>query len=356
MSTFNNSSIGNVMLRNSFIRSGTWMRKATEDGELTPELIAEYTKLAKGNLGMVIAGYARVDSEERANNCQIGMFDDKFIPSLREFTNIFHQNGTAIGIQLAMGGTQVHYQGDVTWELLSPSARTITQKNQDGIEEQIAVPEMTKEQIKDVIGKFARAAVRVQESGFDMVQIHAGHGYFISQWMNPELNTRTDEYGQDRSLFITELYEAMRLAVGDEFAIGIKLNSEEKINDDSNHQQILDLCQKLDKAGIDLIEVSGFAPSRNRIKSIEDESYFKSFASKLTKVVNCRTMLTGGNKTLSNIEQVKDETGVDFVGLSRPLVSEPDLVTKWINDKNYKSRCISCNHCHRDVYTCVFDK
>lgn len=352
---YQNSKIGNIELKNRFVRSGTWMRKATEDGDLTKELISEYRKLAEGNLGLVIVGYARVNQFERANNKMIGLYDDKFIPELKQFTKMFHDNNTPVGIQIAMGGTQIHYQGEVDWEIMSPSKTTVVRNAENGDPITINVPEMSKLQIKQVIDDFAKAAVRVQRAGFDLVQLHAGHGYFISQWMNPELNTRDDEYGLDRSKFIVELYEAVRSAVGPQFPIAIKLNSEEQIGDDSNHQAMLELCQKLEQLGIDMIEVSGCAPSRNKIRP-ENESYFLNFATKLKTVVKTPVVLTGGNKTFGHFDSILNEQDVDYIGLSRPLVSEPNLAAVWQNDNGYKSRCVSCNHCHRNVYQCVFDK
>ncbi len=352
---FETTKIGNIDLQNRFVRSGTWMSKASEAGELTTELFDNYRKLAEGDLGMVIVGYSRVNQFERANNQMIGMYDDKFIPKLQEFTQMFHDNNTPVGIQIAMGGTQIHYQGEVTWDVMSPVATTVTRKNDDGTDTVIEVPEMTKADIDNVIADFVAAARRVKQANFDMVQLHAGHGYFISQWMNPEINTRSDEYGTDRSKFIVDLYNAVRNEVGVDFPIGIKINSEERISDDSNHQAMLELCEKLDNLGIDMIEVSGFAPSRTKVR-LENESYFAGFASKLRQVVNCPVMLTGGNKTLGNIEQVLNDSDIDIIGISRPLVSEPDLVTKWKSDNSYASRCVSCNHCHRVTYQCVFDK
>lgn len=352
---YEHARIGQLELNNRFIRSGTWMRKATEDGHLTPELIAEYKKLAEGNIGMVIAGYSRVNEYERANNCMIGMYDDKFIPELQQFTKMFHDNNTLIGIQIAMGGTQVHYKGEVDWELMSPSPAIVMRSDVDGNEFEVEVPEMTVQQITAVIEDFVAAARRVKQAGFNIVQLHAGHGYFISQWMNPELNRRSDEYGRDRTKFIVDLYKAVRAEVGADYPIGIKINSEEQIGDDSNHEAMLGLCSRLDQLGIDLIEVSGCAPSRTKGQN-KEESYFKQFASKLTKQVTCPVMLTGGNKSLVSFEKLADETGIAFMGLSRPLISEPNLITKWELDPEYHSRCISCNHCHRVTYQCVFDK
>ncbi len=347
------TNINGLDLSNRFVRSGTWMALAEETGELTPELKAKYTELAEAGLGMVICGYARVNEFEKANNRMIGMYSDEVANTYKELTDVFKANNTPVGIQIAMGGSQIHYQGDVTWPIFAPSPIDIKRKDASQNEVTYHVKEMSQEEIKAVIADFVAAAVRVKQVGFDLVQIHAGHGYFISQWMNPELNYREDEYGQDRGLFVKELYSAIREAVGTEMKIGIKLNSEESMGDHSNFEAMLKLCEELDQAGIDLIEVSGAAPSRSKKHG---ERYFEEFATELTKVVNCKTMLTGGNRTFAELEDFVTKTKVDYVGMSRPLISEPDLIRKWKNDPEYKSRCISCNHCHRKVYTCVFDK
>ncbi len=352
---FKSKTIASLPVRNCFVRSGTWTELATEDGQLTPQLMQKYKDLAEGELGLVIAGYARVNSKERANNRMIGMYDDKFIVPLQGFTKMFHENNTPIGIQLAMGGTQIHYNGEVDWDVMSPSESKVVYRDENNKQHEFNVDEMSIADIKSVISDFVQAGMRVKQSGFDLVQIHAGHGYFVSQWMNPKKNRRTDEYGINPSKFIIELYDEMRNALGDEYPIAIKINSEENIGDDSNHEAMLNLCIELDKRGINMIEVSGCAPSRNKI-NLDTESYFSAFAGKLKSVVATDVVLTGGNKTLSNIEKVVELTKVDGIGLSRTLVSESNLVAKWKQNPNYKSRCISCNHCHRKTYVCVFDK
>ncbi len=352
---FEETKIKDITLKNRFARSGTWIAKATENGDLTPEFFAYYEKIAKANLGFAMVGYARVLEDEKANNNMVGMWDDKFIPNLKKLTDMFHENNTPVGIQIAMGGSQVHYQGDITWKLQGPSSTTLPPRvDSYGNTVVYQSNEMTIEEIQETINKFAEAAVRVKKAGFDMVQIHAGHGYFISQWLNPELNTRTDEYGQNKCKFILDLYTAIRNAVGNDFKIGIKVNSEEKVGDHSNHDLVLDLCTQLDKAGIDLIEVSGTNPSRTKATN-PNGTYFIDFAKKLTAAVNCTTMITGGNKSFNDIEKMLNETNVDIVGLSRPLIAETDLVQKWEKDNTHVAKCISCNHCHKVTNVCVFE-
>ncbi len=352
---FEEVKIKDLTLKNRFARSGTWIAKASENGELTPEFFEYYEKVAKANLGFAMVGYSRVLEDERANNNMVGMWDDKFIPNLKKLTDMFHENNTPVGIQIAMGGSQIHYNGDITWKILGPSSTELPPRNDSyGNTVVYKSNEMTVEEIQETIKSFADAALRVKKSGFDMVQIHAGHGYFISQWLNPALNTRTDEYGQDKCKFIVDLYKAIRTAVGDDFKVGIKINSEENVGDHSNHELVLELCTTLDKAGIDLIEVSGAFPSRTKATNPEG-AYFADFAKKLTSSVNCVTMLTGGNKSFEEIENVLNETNIDLIGLSRPLIAETDLVVKWENDSTHKAKCVSCNHCHKVTNVCVFE-
>ncbi len=349
---FDEVKIKDLTLRNRFARSGTWMKLATEEGALTDEFFAYYEKMAKANLGFAMVGYSRVDKDEQANNKMVGMYDDKFIPDLKKLTDMFHANGTLVGIQIAMGGSQVHYKGDIKWKLLAPT-ETIMAPRQDSYGNTVTYTanEITKEEITEIIEKFADAALRVKQSGFDMVQIHGAHGYFLSQWLNKEINTRDDEYGQNRGKLLLDIYDAVRAKVGSDFKIGIKVNSEENINDHSNHDDILTLCVELDKRGIDLIEVSGTIPSRAK-KMNDYEGYFKDFAKKLTEKVSCTTMLTGGFKTIENIEAILNDTNVDIIGFSRPLICETDLIHKFEKDSNYKAKCVSCNHCHAVTGIC----
>ncbi len=346
----------NIVVKNRFFRSGTWIAKATEDGKLTDEFFEYYEKVAKAGLGFATVGYARVLEDERANNGMVGMWDDKFIPDLKKLTDMFHENGTPVGIQLATGGSQIHYQGDITWKVLSPSATDVHPRKDDyGNKVVYKSNEITVDEIHEIIEKFADASLRVKKAGFDMVQIHAGHGYFLSQWMNKEINKREDEYNAKDGKFIIDLYEAIRAKVGDDFIVGIKINSEEKVGDKSNYENMINLCKELDKRGIDLIEISGNFPSRT--KNIEPKhSYFRDFAENLTKEVNCFTMMTGGNKNFETIESTVNETGLDFIGMSRPLICELDLIEKWRVDSTHQSKCLSCNHCHKVINTCILHK
>ncbi len=353
MNLFESNTLKGEVVRNSFMRSGTWIAKADDEGYVTEELLNYYKKLVDVNLGLVTVGYGRVNEFERANKNMIGLYDDKFIDGLKELSSLFKDSETKVGIQIAMGGTQV-YRTPITWELLSPSACDVKHKDGLGNEMTYHVKEMTVEQIEATIADFASAARRVKQAGFDYVQIHAGHGYFISQWMNPDKNKRTDAYGLDKSKYVVDLYNAIRKEVGEDYTVAIKLNSEEKPGDFSNHSAMLEMCQKLDELGIDLIEVSGNMPSRMKF-DVDGESYFKEFAKAVKASVKTKVALTGGNKTFDNMTKVQAETNVDYIGLSRTLVSEVDLVKTWAQDPSHTPRCVSCNHCHRKINVCIFD-
>ncbi len=351
---FETSKFNNIETRNRFMRSGTWVALA-KDGFVTEELVNYYTKLANADLGMVTIGYAQVNEFEKANHNMIGLYDDKFIEGLKTLVKPFKESNTPVGIQLAMGGAQISNTVDIDWKIKAPSPVEMRHRDSFGNKKTYHVEEMTHDEIKQSIEDFANAALRVKKAGFDYVQLHAGHGYFLSSWLNNEKNTRDDEYGEDKTKYIIDLYKAVKAKVGDDYPITIKINSEEKVEDFSNHDLILELCIQLDKLGISLIDVSGNMPSRIKLNNT-NQSYFKEFAKTLVQNVDCAVALTGGNKSFNLIEEVLNYTNVDFIGLSRTLVSESDLILKWQEDETYEPRCISCNHCHKYVNLCVFDK
>ena len=156
----------------------------------------------------------------------LGIYDDSFIKEYKEFTDKIHDLGAKIIMQIVYGGFMTGFNtGERT--IWGPS----TMQNEVT---KVWAKEMTKDEIKYLVNAFAEAARRVKESGFDGVEIHAGHGYMLSQFLSPYYNKRTDEYGgtiENRERIIFEIFQAMREKVGKDFPILIKLNSADYINE-----------------------------------------------------------------------------------------------------------------------------
>ena len=354
-SLFDKTKLLNINMKNRFIRGALWEELADEKGRMTSELSNIYEELAKGGVGTIITGYAFVTKDEQPNPGMLGIYDDSFIPEYKEFTDKIHKLGSNIIMQIVYGGFMTDFKvGERT--IWGPS----TVKNEIT---NTWAKEISKDEIKYLVNAYRNAARRVKEAGFDGVEIHAGHGYLVSQFLSPYYNKREDEYGgsiENRGRIVFEIYEAMREEVGTEFPILIKLNSADYIQEGGLTQEdSLYVAKKLANLGIDAIEVTGgnesikevvsnnLGPARTKVViSKERESYFKDYASKLADMVNIPIILIGGNRHFEVMEDILNNTNIEYFSLARPLTAEPDLINKWDNGEIKNPKCVSCNKCY----------
>ncbi|VDK24588.1 unnamed protein product, partial [Anisakis simplex] len=190
---------------------------------------------------------------------------------------------------------------------------------------------------KCVIDKFTYAARYCEEAGFDGVQLHAAHGYLISQFMSPTTNKRSDQYGgscENRTRILLEIYDAIKKVVKSNFIVGVKVNSVEFQKDGLKPKDALEICKLIDKAGFDFIELSGgtieeFAFSHKRESTKLREAFFLDFAEEIIRhMQNCIVYVTGGFRTAKGMANAVKNGSTHGVGLGRPITQEPDLPKK----------------------------
>ncbi|MBW2616795.1 MAG: NADH:flavin oxidoreductase, partial [Deltaproteobacteria bacterium] len=183
---FETTEIKKMQLRNRFVRSATWEGMAAEDGSCTPKLTELMSRLAEGGVGLIITSHAYVRQDGQAAPCQLGIYKDEVINGLREMTHAVQKHGSRIVVQLAHAGFFANAK------LTGQMPMTLSQA-----EEFAESPrrEMTLEDIRDIVESFSQAARRAKEAGSDGVQIHAAHGYLLSQSLSPVFNKRSDAYG-----------------------------------------------------------------------------------------------------------------------------------------------------------------
>ncbi len=326
--------LGNIELKNRFIRAA--VDDPTNEGHISEANISLYRRLAQGGAAALITGFTIVDEAESKAN-QFSLASDDLVEEYRQVADVIHENGSK-------GIVQLVYLGGFTPQE-RPLGPSVMKNPYTGVES----VEMTLEDIAQMKQKFVRAAVRAKEVGFDGVEIHAAHGFLHHQFFSAAMNQRTDQYGgsvENRSRFIIETYEAMRQAVGNDFALMAKINVEGEGDD------YLYLAQELDRRGIDAIETSGHWINHKA----KERMYYARANKELKAVVNCPVIQTGGNRDFADLEKALNETGVDYIGLARPLISEPDLVNKYLRGEITKMRCIGCNGCLRTPgFTCVLN-
>ena len=217
--------------------------------------------------------------------------------------------------------------------------------------------DMTSDEIQYVISQFTSAAVRAEKAGFDGVQIHAAHFFFLSRFISPAVNHRTDEYGgstENRSRILLDIVSGIREAAP-KLHITVKINSSDFTYGGLEESECLAICKLLDQASIDSIEVSGNGTSVGGIKAHVNEGYFVPVAAAVAKAVSCPVIVVGGFRSLDVMEDVLNKTDIELISLSRPLLREPDLPNKMKADPNVISKCVSCNACYSSqAHKCVF--
>ncbi len=317
---FGPSTISGMVVKNHFFRSATSENRATEDGHMTEVLCQVYRELASGDVGTIITGYANIYRDEQPSANMMGIYDDTYIEDYRPFTEMVHQHGARIVMQIVYGGSpgQAHADLPPVW---GPSS---VRNERSGI-----VPvEMSQADIRLLTRLFADAALRVKQAGFDGVQIHGAHGYLLSQFLSPKFNQRSDAYGgsvENRSRIILEVYAAVREAVGAAYPVMIKINSADYIENGLTYEDSLFVSRRLAGVGIDAIEVSGGGHGQVPT-SKETESYFRRYAMELSQQVETAIILTGGNRSLDVMQQIADTSRVAYFGFSRPLMQNPRYV------------------------------
>ena len=331
---FDSVRLNNLSAKNRLVRSATWENFAMPDGRITEETYQIYDELARGGVGTIITGFTSVSSNDFYFGGMMRLSEDFLVPQYKKLAGIIHAQDCAVISQLALGA---YYRKNIQTE----------------------PDEMTPEEINSVKENFIHAAIRAKEAGFDGVQIHAAHFFFLSRFISPAVNHRNDEYGgstQKRARILIEILEEIKKAAPS-LHVTVKINSSDFTFNGLDEKESLFICKMLAEAGIDSIEVSGNGTSVAGIRPHENEGYFANFAARLAEEVNAPVILVGGMRSLDFMNEVLNKTKIELISLSRPLLCEPDLPNKFKDGISSESKCVSCNRCYSSrAHRCVFRK
>jgi 2,4-dienoyl-CoA reductase-like NADH-dependent reductase (Old Yellow Enzyme family) len=361
---FDKTKINQMELKNRFVRSATWEGLANPDGSCNEELAELMLELAKGQVGLIITSHAYVNQTGQVGIRQLGIYSDQLISSYIKIVEKVHREGSKIIMQITHAGGRASIQL-IKSPPYGPSSLEI--------KDCMMCREMTKSETFQIIEDFKNAAVRAKKSGFDGVQIHAAHGYLLSQFLSPFFNKRKDEYGgsiENRARLILEIIRAIRSELGKQFAILIKINSDDFIEDGFTQSEMVQVSAMLESAGIDAIELSGgtslkisnYSFSRvGEIDSKEEEVYYRDAAKLYKEKITVPLILVGGIRSYRVAKELIEKDLADYISICRPLIREPDLIKRWKRGNTERAACISCNKCFeptragKGIY-CVVEK
>jgi len=356
-SIFDPIPIGGLDLKNRIVRSATAEMAADVEGRITGAYMPIYRSLAEGGVGVIITGMMSINKKGRIGILP-NTYNDSFVQDFQSLVEMVHSYGCKLIVQLVHCGVKAAMPEESD-PPLGPSETVPPAR---------PARAMAKRDIVALAEDFARAAARCKEAGADGVQIHAAHGYLISQFLSPSTNKREDEYGGDianRGRILFEVYDAVRRATGEGFPLWIKINCTDLVEESITLEECIWLCGEMEKRGLDAIELSaGMGHDRNsspskRIMGEEDEGSFASEAVALAEKVSIPVISTGGFRSPAVIETWLNKGGIEAIGFSRALICEPDLASRWEKGDKEKARCVSCSRCYRPKagYGCqVFSK
>ena len=306
-----------------------------------------YERWAKGGAGLLITGNVLIDRDhlERPGNVVIqGPSSKQAMAALKAWAKAGQAGGGRIWMQISHAGRQTQAIVNPRPAAPSPVAMALPGKT-------FAPPRALRvEEIEDLIGRFGHAAKTAREAGFDGIQLHAAHGYLISQFLSPRANVREDEWGgpiENRARFLLRALTAMRAAAGEDFPIAVKLNSADFQKGGFSHADCLKVVEWLDAAGVDLIEVTGGAYEQPKMAGMEGleaaeaepvrestrarEAYFAAYARSVKAHAKAPIMATGGFRTRAAMLGALEDGEADVIGLGRPLCVEPDLPARLLS-------------------------
>jgi 2,4-dienoyl-CoA reductase-like NADH-dependent reductase (Old Yellow Enzyme family) len=361
---FEQTRIKNMVLANRFVRSATWEGMADADGSCSSGLVDLMVQLAEGGVGLIITSHAFVSREGQAGPWQMGAHCEQMLPGLAGMAEAVHRADGKIVMQLAHAGCY----GAMQITGLDPVGPSVS------VSEKVPrCREATKENILRISETFGRAAARAKTAGFDGVQIHAAHGYLLSEFLSPFFNRRSDEYGgsiENRARIVLEVLRNVRAAVGEGYPVLIKLNSEDFIDGGLSVEEMLRVVELLEEAGIDAVEMSGgtifasgeFSAIRQGDPDTpEKEVYYRDAAVRFKEKSGVPLLLVGGIRSLDVAERLIAEGVADYISLCRPLIREPGLVRRWRDGDRRRAACLSENACFGPLIKgeglfCVLDR
>jgi 2,4-dienoyl-CoA reductase-like NADH-dependent reductase (Old Yellow Enzyme family)/thioredoxin reductase len=320
--------LGPITLRNrfAFAPMGSWY--APPDGYCNQRLIEHYTRMAKGGTGLLIGEFLRVNDVDSAYAANMAIVNNRYIYGYAELAESVHEEGARFVFQIGHAGGNTRPDQINGLIPIAPSPYF----NIDNV----LTREMTLDDIHRIEDDFEKTALRLQIAGFDGIEIHAAHGYLLSEFLSPRYNKRKDAYGgslENRALIITEIYDRIRAACGTKFVIGVRVNVNENFPghlDGLILEDVVAFAKIVEAKGIDYISCTGADIINQKASTAPmyiPRGYNIANAEIVKRAVKVPIMVATG-LTVDLGEQILKEDKADLIGMSRGLVADPELPRK----------------------------
>jgi 2,4-dienoyl-CoA reductase (NADPH2) len=304
-----------------------------------PALWRLYAQWSQGGAGLILTGNVMVDGRALTGPGGVVLQDAAQLTSFQRWAEASQAGGSRVWMQINHPGRQVYKRmGQEAW---APSAVPLDLGAYSGL---FPLPKaMSEADIAEVTARFVRTATLAEQAGFDGVEIHAAHGYLLSQFLSPLSNRRQDAWGgslENRARLLLDIVRGVRAAVSPAFGVGVKLNSADFQRGGFDVDDARQVVSWLNALRVDLVELSGGsyeAPAMQGVsrdqRTLAREAYFLDFARDIAQVARMPVMVTGGVRRKAVADQVI-QSGVQLVGMATALAIRPDLPKLWLADQD----------------------
>lgn len=310
MKLYDSFKLKNLNLKNRFVMPPMCMYMA-KDGFVNDFHYAHYQARAIGGVGLIIVEATGIQPNGRITYGDLGIWDDKYVSGLKRLVDVIHENGAQAGIQLNHAGRK-----SKTDDVVGPSKIKYA--------DQYDTPrELNKKEIKEVINSFKEGARRANEAGFDLLEIHAAHGYLLFQFMSPISNKRNDEY-KNRTLLLSEVIKAVKEVWPKDKVLAVRITADEYVEEGLRPNDLVAIINELKHLGIDLVDVSSGGNILTKIPLYP--GYQLPFSKIIKNETNLPTMGGGLINSLELANFAVNSNHVDLVYIGRLLLREPYFV------------------------------
>jgi 2,4-dienoyl-CoA reductase-like NADH-dependent reductase (Old Yellow Enzyme family) len=341
---FETARIGKLELKNRILFPPMATNLAEEGGMVSADQINYYARRAAGGAGLLIVEFCAVDPGGIAMPRQLRIYEDRFLPGLARLAAAIKQNGAGAAIQLHHAGRQ----SSSTCTGLQPVAPS-----------PIPCPviaevprELSTEEVRGLVERYAEGAQRAQQAGFDAVEFHGAHGYLICQFFSARSNQRTDEYGGDvqgRARFGVEILRRTRDKVGSDFPLMFRISADEHLEGGLTTQETAIIAKMLQEAGADAIDVSAGAYGSAEWTSqpmLLPIGCLAPHAADIKRSVSVPVVVAGRINSAKAGEKILAAGQADFIAMGRGLLADPELPRKSAQGREKEvTRCLACNTC-----------
>lgn len=348
---FSELKIGKRILKNRIIVSPTGETMPNFDGSVSSQVMAYYAEKAKGGAAAITWGILAVEFPRgKTGDVKNRADTPKIIKDMNRMAEGIQRYGALFIPQLFHAGAMTNAEATEGYEPVCPSNKEVESLYISRYRKQGPMHELTTEETKEMVQKFIKAALNCQAAGADGVNLHCAHAYLINQFLSPDTNSRTDQYGgsfENRIRFAIEIVEGIRKAVGPDFIIGARIPGREWVKNSMTEDECIEFACRMEKAGCDYLDVSA-GMNMSQAKVIETGAYPQAskleYALKIKQAVSIPVGTNGMLRDPEFCDNLIKEGKVDFVLMARAVICDPYWPQKAFEGRVNEIRpCISCN-------------